>query len=122
MTHFPTPSQITECGGPCLQGGPDACECELRLLNQVPNPAGLLNKLSEHPAPPEPEDPWQHRSERMRCRTCMWWVPKGNDLAGIGRCRRHSPTMNGFPVVFDRDWCGDHKLNENAAPEDYHRG
>ena len=59
-------------------------------------------------------DPWKHRSERMRCATCMWWVPKYPDLAGSGRCRRHAPTMSGFPVVFARDWCSDHKLNENA--------
>jgi hypothetical protein len=32
----------------------------------------------------------------------------------IGRCRRHAPTMTGYPVVFVNDWCGDHKLNENA--------
>jgi len=22
--------------------------------------------------------------------------------------------MSGYPVVFDTDWCGDHKLDENA--------
>jgi hypothetical protein len=31
----------------------------------------------------------------------------------IGRCRRHAPTMKGFPAVFMSDWCGDHKLDEN---------
>lgn len=56
-------------------------------------------------------DPWQHRSEGMRCQTCMWYTPKKDD---IGRCRRHAPTMNGYPVVYVTDWCGDHKLNENA--------
>jgi len=30
----------------------------------------------------------------------------------LGRCRRHAPTMGGFPAVFPRDWCGDHKLDE----------
>jgi len=30
----------------------------------------------------------------------------------IGRCRRHAPTMTGWPVVFNTDWCGDHKLDE----------
>lgn len=25
-----------------------------------------------------------------------------------------SPTMKGFPVVFDDDWCMEHKLDENA--------
>ena len=31
----------------------------------------------------------------------------------LGRCRRHAPTMGGFPAVFEQDWCGDHKLDEN---------
>lgn len=30
----------------------------------------------------------------------------------IGRCRKHAPTMDGFPVVFPGDWCGDHKFDE----------
>ena len=59
-------------------------------------------------------DPWENRSEGMLCRTCMWWVPKKTDPAADvtfkGRCRRHSPAMGGYPVVFDNDWCGDHKL------------
>lgn len=33
----------------------------------------------------------------------------------VGRCRRHAPTMNGYPVAFELDWCGDHKLDENAV-------
>lgn len=57
-------------------------------------------------------DPWRHRSSGMRCWTCMWWVRKKND---IGRCRRHAPTMGGYPVVYDVDWCGDHKLDEKRA-------
>ena len=62
-------------------------------------------------------DPWIHRSERMFCQTCLWFVLKEVDnpstTSVIGRCRRHAPTMNGYPVVFTYDWCGDHKLNEN---------
>jgi hypothetical protein len=48
----------------------------------------------------------------------MWFVGKvtpGNDeaeLCKLGRCRRHAPTMNGYPVVFVNDWCGDHKIDE----------
>lgn len=57
-------------------------------------------------------DPWKHRSQGMRCRTCMWFVSKGNKPE-FGRCRRHAPSMNGYPAVFDNDWCGDHKLDEN---------
>lgn len=63
-------------------------------------------------------DPWKHRSAGMRCESCMWFVPKtaeGKEVA-IGRCRRHAPTMNGYPVVYTTDWCGDHKLNEAAVP------
>jgi hypothetical protein len=36
-----------------------------------------------------------------------------NDKGDLGRCRRHAPTMSGFPAVFETDWCGDHKLDEN---------
>ena len=56
------------------------------------------------------KDPWKHRSVKMRCATCMWFVLK--DPGAIGRCRRHAPTMNGFPAVFPEDWCGDHKIDE----------
>jgi hypothetical protein len=65
---------------------------------------------------PQPEDPWVHRSEGMRCKTCIWFVSKqANNKIGydIGRCRRHAPTMGGYPVVFVNDWCGDHRLDEN---------
>lgn len=74
-------------------------------------------------------DPWKNRSEGMKCRTCMWFVDKnqdagkgvaaqvgacngGPDRGYLGRCRRHAPTMSGFPAVFTKDWCGDHKLDE----------
>lgn len=71
-------------------------------------------------------DPWIHRSRGMRCATCMWFVPKFSVVewekmdgalpqTSLGRCRRHAPTMNGYPVVFDADWCGDHKLDENKV-------
>lgn len=67
-------------------------------------------------------DPWQHRAAGMQCRTCMWYVQKGagtaallNPLVEIGRCRRHAPTMSGYPSVYPADWCGDHKLDETKA-------
>lgn len=62
-----------------------------------------------HPQQQE-KDPWAHRSKGMRCRTCMWFVSKADSGPETGRCRRHVPTMNGYPVVFTNDWCGDHKL------------
>ena len=70
----------------------------------------------------QPADPWVHRSSGMRCATCIWFVPKmpRNDgpvikTAEIGRCRRHAPTMGGYPVVYMTDWCGDHRLDENKV-------
>lgn len=61
------------------------------------------------------EDNWKHRSARMCCKTCIWFVekaPVGDAPAGLGRCRKHAPTLNGWPAVFEGDWCGDHKLDE----------
>jgi hypothetical protein len=49
----------------------------------------------------------------------MWFVSKESagaiksDVVVVGRCRRHAPTMNGYPVVFVNDWCGDHRIDEN---------
>jgi len=60
------------------------------------------------------DDPWEHRAAGMRCRTCMWYVPKAGAVRELGRCRRHAPTLNGYPVVMVDDWCGDHKLNERV--------
>ena len=68
-----------------------------------------------------PADPWAHRSAGMRCHTCMSFVPKsgeapmddGDARGRLGRCRKHAPTMQGFPAVFEADWCGDHKLDED---------
>jgi hypothetical protein len=60
-------------------------------------------------------DNWGHRAEGMLCKTCMWFVPKtirDDYVITTGRCRRHAPTMSGYPVVFPSDWCGDHKLAE----------
>ncbi len=68
-----------------------------------------------------PSDPWIHRSDGMRCKTCIWFVPKHpsghivTEAYSLGRCRRHAPTMGGYPVVFVNDWCGDHRLDENKT-------
>ena len=70
----------------------------------------------------DPTDPWIHRSANMQCRTCMWFIAKSKSpttpftstfLKMVGRCRRHAPSMSGFPAVFPTDWCGDHKIDEN---------
>ncbi|OEU65994.1 MAG: hypothetical protein BA863_03605 [Desulfovibrio sp. S3730MH75] len=62
-------------------------------------------------------DPWKHRSKGTICETCIYFVPKavGDKPSKIGRCRRHAPTMNGYPAVFGTDWCGDHRLDEEAV-------
>lgn len=64
------------------------------------------------------EDPWAHRNKMMHCVSCMWFVPKknmnGHNLS-LGRCRKNAPTMNGYPAVFEIDWCGNHKLDENKS-------
>jgi len=67
------------------------------------------------------KDPWAHREATMRCETCMWFVeklpPAGQlgRLPALGRCRKHAPTMTGYPAVFATDWCGDHKLDEGKT-------
>lgn len=79
------------------------------------------------PEPPQarpepPADPWVHRSSGMRCRTCIWFVAKTTtglavkpEVPIVGRCRRHAPTMGGYPVVYQTDWCGDHRIDENKV-------
>jgi hypothetical protein len=65
------------------------------------------------------EDNWMHKAACMRCFTCTFFVPKARNSPSLlddpilGRCRKHAPTLNGWPAVFENDWCGDHKLDEN---------
>ena len=50
-------------------------------------------------------DAWMHRSSSMRCGTCMYYINY--------RCRRHAPTLQGYPAVYPfDDWCGDHKVDK----------
>lgn len=65
-------------------------------------------------------DPWSMRNKSMKCSTCIWFVSKEPQATTVtvkshqvGRCRRHAPTMGGYPVVYMTDWCGDHKVDEN---------
>jgi len=69
-------------------------------------------------------DPWKNRNRMIKCNTCIYFVIKDSINKGeeypreygyIGRCRRHAPSIIGFPVVFELDWCGDHRLDENAV-------
>jgi len=80
--------------------------------------AAAAEAVAEEPA----EDNWRHRSATMRCRTCMYYVPKGDvqlekdgGEVSLGRCRRRAPTLDGWPAVYDDDWCGDHKLDAEKA-------
>lgn len=68
----------------------------------------------------EAADPWRNRQSGMRCATCIWFVRKEPQglvssvkAMEVGRCRRHAPTMGGYPVVYMTDWCGDHRIDEN---------
>lgn len=69
----------------------------------------------------ETKDNWKHRAKNMTCWSCMWWLEKKIDrpvqegFVSLGRCRKHSPTISGFPAVFQNDWCGDHKLSEDKV-------
>jgi len=85
-------------------------------------------------------DPWANRKCGMKCATCVFFVEKKSEReikcgtsdplsapssllepsiskedprGHIGRCRRSAPTMKGFPIVFEMDWCGEHRLDEN---------
>ena len=60
-------------------------------------------------------DNWKNRSDGMICKTCIFFVVKksrdGKEF--FGRCRKYAPTIKGFTPVFNTDWCGDHRLDEN---------
>lgn len=77
-------------------------------------PIAVPFQPDKEPAPAPPADPWEHRSARMSCQTCMWFLPK-RPTPHFGRCRRHAPELGGWPAVYGRDWCGDHKLDEKHA-------
>jgi hypothetical protein len=72
-------------------------------------------------------DNWALRRSGMNCSRCIFFVTKVTsdpkplktlaDQKDLGRCRRHSPCqiVIGWPSVFDSDWCGDFKLDENKV-------
>ena len=98
---------------------------ETPTSQQVENP---FSHAADLPLENNPEelpfnrDFWANRTEGMRCSTCMFFCSKLDDTelkAGKlnsstskhqGRCRRRAPTLNGYPVVYGNDWCGDHKM------------
>lgn len=64
------------------------------------------------------KDNWEHNNSTMLCKTCMYFVPKAKEgeVIEIGRCRKHAPTLDGWPAMFITDWCGDHKINKDKLP------
>ncbi len=111
--------RYTCCNGTVEAGHEPTCLCA------ATSPAPATNPAKDDPRQPGPADPWKHRSAGMKCATCMWWVakPLPTSLRGevspvlqqngpLGRCRRHAPTMSGYPATYAADWCGDHKLDE----------
>lgn len=48
------------------------------------------------------------------CKYCKFYIAKPGGL--VGKCRRHPPTMRGWPVMKPDSWCGDYKLNEKVLP------
>ncbi len=62
---------------------------------------------------PTIDNHWDYRADNRLCKTCMSFASKKSGTSKIGRCRRHAPTMNGYPPVFETDWCGDHKIDED---------
>ncbi len=63
-------------------------------------------------------DQWDRKTD-FGCGSCMSYVPKKQHAADKatkeGRCRHNAPTMNGYPVVFPDDWCGQHKRGSNPV-------
>ncbi|MBF0607693.1 MAG: hypothetical protein HQL61_09120 [Magnetococcales bacterium] len=55
------------------------------------------------------KDNWANRATGMVCATCAFYCNT--------RCRRHAPTMGGFPAVFQTDWCGDHRITKDRINE-----
>lgn len=68
-------------------------------------------------------DNWRNRRKSMICSSCMFFVAKTIESkkglledSKVGRCRRHCPVVQeGYPVVFDNDFCGDFKLDESKV-------
>lgn len=92
-------------------GGPVCVDCVHEVFGASVPVAGP-NQTSD-----PVHDNWRDKST-FCCRTCQFFVPKEPPLPKglypgseqLGRCRRHAPTMGGFPVVYETDFCGDHKL------------
>lgn len=132
------PQKCVVCGGElvmgtygrvCMKTSCEACQIPVCSVCDRPKNQHVLGCKGPDNRDPvtSTEDPWRHRSKLMRCQTCMFYVAKvveKTELQGkqydvvseLGRCRRHAPTLGGWPAVFGAtDWCGDHKLNESEV-------
>lgn len=49
------------------------------------------------------------------CATCEFFSTVAA-TPRMGHCRRHAPTMEGFPPVTLGESCGDHRLDTNKVP------
>lgn len=58
-----------------------------------------------------PKDNWVAHTSTHTCKFCMWFKAKTNK---VGRCIINAPTIKGFPVVYETDTCGEHRLNDKA--------
>ena len=55
----------------------------------------------------------QNETDGMSLQNMPSIAPTHASQRRLGRCRRHAPTLGGWPAIYDADWCGDHKLDEN---------
>ncbi len=47
--------------------------------------------------------------EKGTCDTCTWYHSIREDKSG--QCRRYAPTINGWRIVYNDEWCGEHEVN-----------
>jgi hypothetical protein len=120
--HHPCSCHIMTCG--CLLG---LCQCTVGETSLPECDYGCVDAdcpgclVEEEPRELHDVDNWAHRSKKMICGTCMWFTHKllpykaEPGVIPIGRCRKKAPTLNGWPVLYETDWCGDHKLDETKT-------
>jgi len=119
-------SALKELGGEEVRvpGRHEVLFFQVKQVGRIIDKLAKLIEIEHEPSPERLEynkDNWKRRSQAMRCRTCMFFVPKMSSRKReedepvayrTGRCRKCAPTLNGWPVVYPSDWCGSHKLDE----------
>lgn len=60
---------------------------------------------------PNNDDNWNNRAVQFTCKNCLFFVDRGQ---GLGRCRKHAPTHDGWPTMYESDWCGDHRITKKG--------